>query len=283
MLKVREIKEILKREHLSISRRRGQNFLVDETIRERIITAADVKPDEAVLEIGPGLGALTEELIKKAGYLCAVEKDIGFAAVLQKKFSGSAGLQIVSGDILKFNIERVAEENIKVVGNLPYYISTPILGYLLEDNSDKISEIFITVQDEVGKRMLAHPGCKDYSALSLFIRYFTLPELLFSIPKRAFYPQPGVNSVFIHLAVLKQPPVKANNPQQLFKIIRACFNQRRKTILNSLTHKLGRIEKDRIHRLLQKTGIDLQSRPERLSLEEFAEIEEAFYKGGVRL
>ena len=308
MLRVTEIKDILRRERVSISKRRGQNFLVDRWAQKRIIEAIDIKADEEILEIGPGLGALTEDLTRQAMRVIAIEKDRALARILQEMLSGYKNLQIIHQDILQTEIGNLTNKKVKVVGNLPYYITTPIIGYLLEEQRENIKEIFITVQDEVGRRLLAQAGNKDYSAITLLVQYFTKPELLFSIPKKTFYPQPKVNSVFIHLRILKEPPVKVNNPEQFFKIVRACFNQRRKTILNSLTHgigkykntryhcenriraiakrfscKLGKPEKERIQQVLKEAGIDFHVRPERLTLREFAAIENAFYKEGVRL
>lgn len=284
MLRVREIKDILRRERISISKRRGQNFLVDEWAKERIVNSIDMKPTDEILEIGPGLGALTQDLAKQAAVVFAVEKDKAFARVLSKMLSGYKNLRIIHQDILKINLASLSKKEMKIIGNLPYYITTPIIGYLLEEQRKSLKEIYITVQDEVGRRLVAKPGTKDYSALSIFVQYYTQTQLLFSIPKRAFYPQPKVNSVFVHLHILKEPCVKVNNQEQFFKIIRSCFNQRRKTILNSLTHKLKKKQgKEKIQQVLKEASIDFQARPERLSLDEFARIEAAFYKKGVGL
>jgi len=283
MLRVNEIKDILRRERVSISKRRGQNFLVEPWIQRKIIDAVDIKADEEVLEIGSGLGALTEDLARQSMRVIAIEKDRALARILQEMLSGYKNLEIIHQDILKTDLGKLCKKKLKVVGNLPYYITTPIIGYLLEEQRERIKEIFITVQEEVGRRLLARAGNKDYSAITLFVQYFTKPELLFSIPKKAFYPQPRVNSVFIRLRILEEPPVKVNNPEQFFKIVRACFNQRRKIILNSLTHKLGKPEKERIQQILKEAGIDFHVRPERLSLDKFAAIENVFYRKGIRL
>lgn len=283
MLKIAEIKDILRREHISISKRRGQNFLVDEWVQRRIIAAIDIKPDDEILEIGPGLGALTEDLAQKASRVFAVEKDKALARVLQERLSGYKNLQIIHQDILQFAIEKFTRKKLQVVGNLPYYITTPIIGYLLEEQREKIKDIFITVQDEVGRRMLSKSGTKNYSALTIFVQYFTKPKILFSIPKRTFYPQPKVDSVFVHLALLKRPKVCVNNQEQFFKIVRGCFQQRRKTILNSLSHQLKRIKKEKIRQILQGENINFQARPEELLLNDFAKIENVFYKRRIRL
>ncbi|MBL7085142.1 MAG: ribosomal RNA small subunit methyltransferase A [Candidatus Omnitrophica bacterium] len=279
MLTIREIKDILKREHISISKRRGQNFLVDAWVQRKIVEAIDIKPDDVILEIGPGLGALTENLAQLARRVIAVEKDKALARILKEKLSRHKNLEIIHQDILQFDI---GKKKIKVVGNLPYYITTPIIGYLLEKQREGVKDIFITVQNEVGKRLVAKKGTKDYSAITILTQYFTKPKLLFSIPKRAFYPQPKVDSVFIHLRILKNPSVKVNNQEQFFKIVHSCFQQRRKTILNSLSHQ-KKAERDTIQQALQEAGIDFGARPERLSLDEFAKIEDIFYTKGVRL
>ncbi len=283
MLTSREIKDILRQERIFISKRRGQNFLVDERVEKRIIQAIDIKPTDEVLEIGPGLGALTEDLAREAKLVIAVEKDRALVKILREKLSGYSNLKIICADILAEDISKFARRKLKVVGNLPYYITAPIVGYLLEKQRQNINDIFITVQYEVGQRFAAKKDSKDYSAITLLVQYFTKPELLFSIPKRAFYPQPKVDSVFLHLAILEKPRVKVNSPEEFFKVIRKCFSQRRKIILNSLAHKLSKIEKNKIQQALQAAGIDFQRRPENLSIEEFAKIENVFQKKGIGL
>lgn len=283
MLSSREIKTILKEEGLILSKRRGQNFLVDKHVREKIIKAIDIQADDEILEIGSGLGALTEELAKSGVRLKAIEKDRGLVKILREKLSGYKNVEIISGDILEIDIEKLKCHKLKVVGNLPYYITTPIITYLLEKQRENITEVFITVQREVGERLRAKKNNKDYSAITILIKYFTDCKVLFPIPKRAFYPQPKVDSVFIHLHILKKPSIKVNNQEQFFKIVHSCFNQRRKTIPNSLSHKLPKIEKESIQEMLEDKGIDTKSRPENLSLEEFAKIEDTFYKKGVRI
>ncbi len=282
MLRTAEIKEILKQERISISKRRGQNFLIDQRAQKRIIQAIDVKAAEEIVEIGPGLGALTEDLALQANKVFAVEKDKALVRILQQRLSRYTNLQIIHQDILKFDIKKSTHKKVKIVGNLPYYITTPIIGYLLEQQRKNLKEIFITVQHEVGRRLVAKCDSKDYSSFTIFVQYFSEPKILFSIPKRAFYPQPKVDSVFVHLDILKAPRVKVNNQKQFFKIVRACFNQRRKTILNSLAHRLEKQAKDKIQQILQEENIDFQARPERLSLDDFARIENTFYKRRIK-
>ena len=280
MLSASQIKNILKKEHLSISKRRGQNFLVDSGIKKRIISAVDLSPGDCILEIGPGLGALTEDLSCGAAKVLAVEKDKGLIRVLRQRLAGYKNLRLIHQDILKFDLE---EEQVKVVGNLPYYITSPIIAYLLEKQRGRIGGIFITVQNELGRRLSAQKDNKDYSALSVMVQYFTQAEILFSIPKRAFYPQPKVDSVFVHLALRKQPGIKVNNEQQFFKIVRSCFQKRRKTILNCLSYNFKKEQKAFIQSVLKDSGVNLFSRAENLSLGDFARIEQGFYQRGIRI
>jgi len=283
MLTVKEIKEILRRERIVISKRRGQNFLVDANIQRKIIQSAEINSPDVVLEIGPGLGALTEDLSRQAAEVIAVEKDKGLFKFLLQNYSNYENLKLMRSDILDVNFNKITNKKLKVIGNLPYYISTPIIGYLLEEQRARIKDIFITVQQEVGRRLVAKGGRKDYSALTILVQYFTTPRILFSLPKRSFYPQPKVDSVFVHLQMLTRPRVKVNSQPQFFKIVQACFQQRRKTILNSLTHKMTNLKKDHLQQALGEGDIDTQARPERLSVEQFARIEDIFYNRGIKL
>ncbi|MFH0790152.1 MAG: 16S rRNA (adenine(1518)-N(6)/adenine(1519)-N(6))-dimethyltransferase RsmA [Candidatus Omnitrophota bacterium] len=283
MLTTREIKALLKQERLSISKYRGQNFLVDENIQTRIIQAMSISPEDCLLEIGPGLGALTETLARQAACLIAVDKDKAFIKILQNNLSNYNNIKLFCADILKFEIGKCNNNQLKVIGNLPYYITTPIIAYLLEKQRRWIKEIYITVQEEVGKRLLAQPGNKDYSALTILIQYWTTANLLFNIPKRAFYPQPKVDSVFLKLKVRTHPAVIVQDEAQFFTIVHTIFNKRRKTLLNSLTHKMEKAERLRIQQLLEEIGINYQTRPEQMSIDDFAKIEHNFYNRGIRL
>ena len=283
MLTISEIKHILKCERLSISKYRGQNFLVDENLQTEIINLVSIGRNDQVIEIGPGLGALTESIAQGAREVIAIEKDRGLHRVLKKKLSEYKNLKIIHQDILKTDLARLINGKAKVVGNLPYYITTPIIGLLLEKYHRKISQIFITVQYEVGKRLVAQKDSKDYSSLSVLTQYYTDPKILLNLAKRAFYPQPRVNSVFLKLEMLKNPRVSVKSQAQFFKIVHACFQQRRKTIINPLSHKLKDVAKDKIKSFLVESGIDPKARAENLSLDEFAKIENIFYKRRVAL
>ncbi len=277
-----EIKEILKKEGIAISKRRGQNFLVDARAQRRIIDALDLSASDEVLEIGPGLGALTEDLAKHCSHLFAIEKDKGLARIARTALSGYKNLTLIHQDILETNFFGLTNGQLKVVGNLPYYVTTPIVAYLLEEQKKRVKDIFITVQDEVGRRMTAKKGRKDYSSLSILVQYFTKAKILFSVPKRAFYPQPRVNSVFVHLEVLDKPAVEVHKEGQFFRIVRSAFSQRRKTICNALAHALGKFNKQRLAQVLEKAYINSHARAEGLSLDDFAAIEDVFYKEGIR-
>lgn len=268
----------MRRERITISKRRGQNFLVDGEIRRRIIQAIDIKPEDEILEIGPGLGALTEDLAQAAAKVFAIEKDIGLARILGAKLFEYRNLNVITNDILQVEFEKLTPGKLKVVGNLPYYITTPIIAYLLEKERSHVKDVFITVQYEVGKRIVAQKNSRDYASLSVFAQYFTAARILFSIPKRAFYPQPKVDSVVMHLQILKQPAVAVKQQEQFFKIVRSCFNQRRKTIANSLTQRLDKQDKLTVQQILTQQGINLRARAEDLSLQDFADIERALSK-----
>ncbi|MFH1045339.1 MAG: 16S rRNA (adenine(1518)-N(6)/adenine(1519)-N(6))-dimethyltransferase RsmA [Candidatus Omnitrophota bacterium] len=279
-----QIKEILKKEHLVISKRRGQNFLVSQDIQKKIIEAAALSSSDEVLEIGPGLGALTEELAKKTAQVFAVEKDKGLARFLSATLGGYPNLTLLHQDILETNIRKFPSQGLlKVVGNLPYYITTPILGFLLEKQRQKLKEIYITVQEEVGRRFVGTKDTKEYSALTILTNYFSSPKILFSIPKKAFYPQPKVDSVYMRLCLLKEPPVFVHSQEQFFKIVRATFTQRRKIILNSLAHHIRERSKNDLAEILRQSGVNYLVRPENLSLQDFAIIENTFHAKEVSL
>lgn len=278
-----QIKELLKKERLSISKRRGQNFLVDANIQKKIIEAVQLGAEDDILEIGPGLGALTEDLAKKTHHVVAVEKDKALARLLKQQLGEYKNLKVIHRDILETRLQDLGRKLFKVVGNLPYYITTPIIIFLLEQERMSVRDIFVTVQEEVGRRLAAQKGTKDYASISILVRYYTAPEILFYIPKRAFYPQPKVDSVFMRFSPLVEPPVQVHSEEQFFKIVRSCFQQRRKIILNSLSHRLTHIKKEDLQSIFRKTGVDPLRRPEELSIQEFAIIENIFHTKEVRL
>ena len=246
----------------------GQSFLVDRNIKDKIIKIAAIEKQDFVLEIGPGAGALTEDLAGLAGRLVAIEKDRGLAKILKEMLVPYKNTTIVEGDILEFDIGKLDAKNIKVVGNLPYYITSPIIMHLLK-NRKYIDSILITVQKEVAQRIIARPTTKDYSSLTLAIQFYAAASIEIAITKGVFFPRPDVDSSLVRINILKNSAVPVGNEELLFKIIRLSFNQRRKTILNALA---SRLDKTMLENAFTAAGIDPSRRGETLSLEEFAKL-----------
>ena len=248
----------------------GQHFLTDHNIIQKIIGACRISKSDTVLEIGPGLGALTFALCAQANQVIAVEKDKRLCGKLKE--SPLSNLEIMNQDILKFEFEALREK-VKAVGNLPYNISSPIIEKLIS-NRDKLTSIFLTVQLEFGQRIIAEPGSEDYSALSCFVQYYTVPKILFKIKGTCFRPIPKVDSCFMQIELRTSLPAKAKNEELLFKIIHAAFGQRRKMILNSLS---SLIEKEKLQTLLASLKINPQLRAENLGLSDFVRIADAVH------
>ncbi|KPK42199.1 MAG: hypothetical protein AMJ78_03320 [Omnitrophica WOR_2 bacterium SM23_29] len=278
MLTASELKVILAEYDIRPKKYLGQNFLVDRNIAEKMVQMCELSEDDWVVEIGAGLGALTERLGNLVEKVVAVEKDRRLCAALDKSLRGFDNVKIVCADFLKLDLRQVFEANLKkakIIGNLPYYITTPIIEKLIKDK-DMFDSIFITVQKEVAQRLCAKPGGKDYGSISCYLQFFMKPNILFNIKRHAFYPQPEVDSVFLELKVLPKPPVEVDDCERLFKIIRSTFGKRRKTILNSLlASKLTKLDKNDLIAALKSVKIDPNLRPEKLSLEDFATIANA--------
>ena len=247
-------------------KRLGQNFLHDRKVQARIIEACEFSPEEVVLEIGPGQGALTQLILPCVKGVIAVEADRQLAEGLEREFAGS-NLTLHQGDFLKFDLSKIPAP-IKVVGNLPYYISTPIITSVLE-NREKFTSLFMTVQLEFGERLIAKPGNKIYSSFTCFVNYFSEPKLLFTISKHAFSPAPKVQSCFMRLDMRKVPPVSVEDEALFLQVIRLAFQQRRKTLLNSLSQLCP---KDKLGAVLAGAGVPERTRAEELGLSEFAKI-----------
>jgi len=243
----------------------GQNFLTDDNIKRKIIQACQLSKTDFVLEIGPGLGALTKEISKRVKSVIAVEKDTRLCGHLTNLLDEYKNLILINEDILKF---KITKNNTKVLGNIPYNISSPIIEHLI-NQKDKISSIYISLQKELAKRIIAKPGGKDCGSFSLFVQYHTKPEIKFIIKRDCFKPQPNVDSAFIELKIRKTPAVKVRNEELFFRIIRTTFNQRRKMISNTLKDFASA---NKISSLSKKTGIVTSIRPEKLGLEDFAKI-----------
>ena len=267
---------ILKTFNIHMSKKLGQNFLIDADIVRGIVDAADIRPGERVLEIGPGIGTLTQGLAEAGAEVTAVELDKKLPAVLAKTLEGYENVRIVQGDILKVNIpEIMGSEPFKVAANLPYYITTPIIMTLLERRLP-ISRLVTMVQKEVADRMVAEPGTKAYGALPVAVQYYTQPHVELDVAPRSFIPAPEVDSVVIVCHGREEPQVTVADEKLFFRVVRAAFGQRRKTLSNAL--KGAGFDKELIRTALPAAGIDGTRRGETLSLTEFAAIATAFLK-----
>lgn len=265
---------ILKRFGLRMSKKLGQNFLIDAGIVQGIVDAAEIKPGDRVLEIGPGIGTLTQGLAEAGAEVTAVELDKKLPAVLAETLKTYPNVTIVPGDILKVNIPAImGEGTFKVAANLPYYITTPILMTLLERHLP-ITHMVTMVQKEVAERMVARPGSRIYGALSVAVQYYTEPEIVLDVPPRSFIPAPEVDSVVISCKVRETPAVAVQDEKMFFRVVKAAFGQRRKTLANAL--KGGGLPKEQIRDAMEAAGIAMTRRGETLSLEEFGRLADAF-------
>ncbi len=269
--------EILQKYNFHFQKKFGQNFLIDTHVLDKIIMEAGITKEDMVLEIGPGIGTMTQYLCENAGEVAAVEIDEALIPILKETLSGYSNVTVLNEDILKVDINRLVQEKnngkpIKVVANLPYYITTPIIMGLFESKVP-LESITIMVQKEVAERMKAGPGTKDYGALSLAVQYYAKPEIVAIVPPNCFMPRPNVSSAVIRLSRYQTPPIAVNNEELLFKIIRASFNQRRKTMMNSLNNASGlSYTKEQIGAALAKIGQKENIRGEALTLEQFAKL-----------
>ena len=270
-------RHILKSFGLHASKRLGQNFLVDGAVVKDIVAAAEIVAGDRVLEIGPGIGTLTQGLLEAGAHVTAVELDKKLPAVLAETLASYDHLRVVPGDILKTDIRALMENQpFKVAANLPYYITTPILLALLEQHLP-ITHIVTMVQKEVAERMIAAPGSKIYGALSVAVQYHTEPRIVREVAPRSFIPAPEVASAVIACRKREKPPVEVEDERMFFRVVRAAFGQRRKTLANAL---LGvGASKTAVRRALEEAGIDAQRRGETLRLAEFAHLANVFFAG----
>ncbi len=269
--------EVLQKYQFTFQKKFGQNFLIDTSVLEKIVSAAQVTKEDCVLEIGPGIGTMTQYLAERAREVVAVEIDRNLIPVLQDTLSGYDNVTLVNDDILKVDIRKLVEEKnggrpIRVVANLPYYITTPIIMALLEGHVP-LKSITVMVQKEVAERMQTGPGTKDYGALSLAVQYYAKPELVANVPPNCFIPRPNVGSAVIHLVRYEEPPVQAEDEKRMFSLIRASFNQRRKTLANGLSNaqELG-VTREQVTKVLEELGLSPTVRGEALTLEQFAQL-----------
>ncbi|MGI5999729.1 MAG: 16S rRNA (adenine(1518)-N(6)/adenine(1519)-N(6))-dimethyltransferase RsmA [Candidatus Merdisoma sp.] len=269
--------EILNKYKFVFQKRFGQNFLIDEHVLGKIIRSAEITEDDFVIEIGPGIGTLTQYLAASAREVAAIEIDDALIPILEDTLSGYDNVTVIHEDVLKVDLTRLAEEKnggkpVKIVANLPYYITTPIIMGLFE-NHVPVDSITIMVQKEVADRMKTGPGSKDYGALSLAVQYYARPELVANVPPNCFMPRPRVGSAVIRLTRHEKPPVQVQDEKLMFQIIRASFNQRRKTLVNGLCNAPElRIPKERTAAILEEMGLGAGVRGETMELSQFAEL-----------
>lgn len=274
MLTQTQLKAIFQKYNFSPLKRFGENYLIDGNVKDKIITEANADPDDTILEIGPGFGALTFDLAESRAAVFAVEKDKKAFDILKDLVKdGLPKLKIFNEDILEYDISKVfTGKKIKVVGNLPYYITTPVIEYIIE-NRKIIESALILMQKEVADRLLAPEGSKDRGSISCFVQYYTKPEYLYTIKRTSFYPVPDVDSSLLRLNILHKPAHSVKDEAVFFKIVRGAFNQRRKSIINSISREaVLNIPKEELTAILNKIGIDPTSRPEDLPLSSFASI-----------
>lgn len=276
--------ETIQKYEFMFQKKFGQNFLIDPHVLEKIIRAAGVTKEDCVLEIGPGIGTMTQYLAENAGKVVAVEIDRNLIPILSETLAEYDNVTVINEDILKVDIKELADKYnggrpIKVVANLPYYITTPIIMGLFESNVP-IDNITVMVQKEVADRMKEGPGSKDYGALSLAVQYYALPEIVANVPPNCFIPRPNVGSAVIRLTRHKEAPVRVEDPKLMFKLIRASFNQRRKTLQNGIGNSLElSFTKEQVAAAIEQMGLSPSVRGEALSLEQFARLSDIL-KGG---
>lgn len=274
------IKYIMDKYGFRFSKGLGQNFLIDENIIDHIMEGAEIGPEDYVLEIGPGIGVMTQAMSERAKKVVSIEIDKSLIPVLEETLADCDNVTIINADVLDLDLKKVIEEHFgdkkpKVVANLPYYITTPIIMMLLED-AIPVSEIVVMIQKEVADRIAAKPSTKAYGALSVATQYYTAPSIIARVPRTVFMPQPNVDSVVIRMVIHQEPPVKLDEPEVFFKLIKAAFGQRRKTLLNALSAGGFGLNKEHLGQVLWSVDIDPIRRGETMSIEEFAKLANRF-------
>ncbi len=273
--------EVIRKWNFAFNKRFGQNFLIDSHVLNKIIAGADVGPDDVVLEIGPGIGTMTQYLAEAAGKVIAVEVDKNLLPILEETLAPYDNVQVIHADVLSLDLNQLVQDEaggkpIKVVANLPYYITTPIIMGLFEQHVP-LANMTVMVQKEVAARMKAGPGTKDYGALSLAVQYYAEPYIVANVPQNCFMPRPNVDSAVIRLTRFEEPPVEVKDEALMFKLIRASFNQRRKTLVNGLSNAADlNLTKVQILEVLASLGLSETIRGEALTLSPFAAIANAF-------
>lgn len=268
---------VLQKYGFNFQKKYGQNFLIDAHILEKIISASEITKEDCVLEIGPGIGTMTQYLAESAKKVIAVEIDDRLIPILKDTLSAYDNVTVIHDDILKVDVQKLCDEYnggkpVKVVANLPYYITTPIIMGLFESHVP-LASITIMVQKEVADRMQVGPGTKDYGALSLAVQYYARPEIIANVPPGCFIPKPNVGSAVIRLTRYKEPPVETQDEKRMFAVIRAAFNQRRKTLVNALSNAgIYNITKEKTAEALEEMGLSATIRGEALTLDQFAKL-----------
>lgn len=284
MSSLEETKYILKKYNIKANKRLGQNFLINDNAIQEIVNAAGISAEDLIIEIGPGLGTLTSKLLEKAGKVIAVELDENMIKILKDRFKLYENFILINEDILKIDLKKLIEENlndlknVKIVANLPYYITTPIIMKLLEDRLN-INSITVMVQKEVADRIAEKPGEKLSGAITYSVNYYAIPEKVTLVGKESFIPSPEVDSEVIKLNIRKEPPVKVDNEEMFFKLIKVSFMQRRKTLLNALTNSGLITNKEKLKQVLEKMNLDLNIRGEKLTLEQYAKLANLINQG----
>lgn len=269
--------QIIQKYQFAFQKKFGQNFLIDQNILDKIVESADLTEKDCVLEIGPGIGTMTQRLAEEAGEVIAVEIDRNLIPILKDTLSPYENVTIINDDILKVDLAGLVQERnggrpIKVVANLPYYITTPIIMALFEKHVP-LQSVTVMVQKEVADRMQVGPGTKDYGALSLAVQYYSRPEIITRVPASCFMPSPNVDSTVIRLTRYEEPPVAVRDEEWLFAVIRASFNQRRKTLANGLANAAGLgLGRQQVEEVLTEMGLSRTMRGEALTLEQFADL-----------
>ena len=277
-----ETKSIMKKYGIRANKSLGQNFLISNEVVEKIINASDIKENDMVIEIGPGLGTLTKFLLQKAKKVLCVELDKKMIKILNDRFSDYNNFELINEDILKVNLKKIIEDNkkteqianVKIVANLPYYITTPIIMKLLEEKLD-IESITVMIQKEVADRLIEIPGGKNTGAITYTVYYYCESEKIIEVPNNSFIPEPDVTSEVIKMNLRKEPAVKIQEPKIMFMIIKSAFMQRRKTLLNALTNTKEKKKKNEGLNILKKLNLNENIRAEELSIQDFANIAKA--------
>ncbi|MCS1352368.1 16S rRNA (adenine(1518)-N(6)/adenine(1519)-N(6))-dimethyltransferase RsmA [Mechercharimyces sp. CAU 1602] len=283
----RRTRELLKKHNLRLKRSLGQNFITEDWVLDRIVEAASLDRQTGVLEIGPGIGALTERIAEEAGWVTAIETDSRLIPVLEDQFATTGHVHIVEGDALQLDLQSIVKEHMAsaerycVVANLPYYITSPLIMRLLEGGLP-LERIVIMIQKEVAERIMADPGGKDYGMLSIAVQYYAIPHWVTKVPNHVFVPRPDVDSAVIQLEVRGKPAVDVIDESLFFQVVRAAFAKRRKTLLNSISTSLPKkMSKEDVRSALEQAGIEPNRRGETCSLAEFARLTDALADFGM--